>query len=160
MIYILCIIRWGFIMKVKFYEEVEDELLKFAVIISKSNGKWVFCKHKDRNTYECPGGHREPNENILDTAKRELIEETGAINFSISPICVYSVIGKNSVNKTGEETFGLLCYADIKSFQSELHSEIEKVELFDELPSEWTYPLIQPLLIKEYERRNRIKRIL
>lgn len=143
-------------MKVKFYEEVKDELLKFAVIISKSNGKWVFCKHKERSTYECPGGHREPDEAILDTAKRELIEETGAVNFSISPICVYSVTGKNRVNENGEETFGLLCYADIENFQAELHSEIEKVELFDELPSEWTYPLIQPLLIQEYERRNRI----
>lgn len=143
-------------MKVKFYEEVKDELLKFAVIISKSNGKWVFCKHKERSTYECPGGHREPDEAILDTAKRELIEETGAVNFSISPICVYSVTGKNRVNENGEETFGLLCYADIENFQAELHSEIEKVELFDELPSEWTYPLIQPLFIQEYERRNRI----
>lgn len=141
-------------MKIKFYEEVKDELLKFAVIISKSNGKWVFCKHRERNTYECPGGHREPNEAILDTAKRELIEETGAVKFSISPVCVYSVTGRNRVNESGEETFGLLCYADIESFQSELHSEIEKAELFDELPSEWTYPLIQPLLIKEYERRN------
>ena len=33
-------------LEVKFYEKVSDELLKFAVIISKTNGKWVFCKHK------------------------------------------------------------------------------------------------------------------
>lgn len=66
-------------MKVKFHETVDDKLLKFAVIISKHNGKWVFCKHKERNTYEIPGGHREPNEPILETAKRELSEETGAL---------------------------------------------------------------------------------
>ena len=35
---------------VKFYDEVDDSLLKFAVIITKTNGKWVFCKHKKRNT--------------------------------------------------------------------------------------------------------------
>jgi len=29
------------LMEVKFYDNVEDELLKFAVIISKSSGKWV-----------------------------------------------------------------------------------------------------------------------
>ena len=46
-------------MEVKFYDSITDELLKFAVIISKSNGKWVFCKHKERDTYEVPGGHRE-----------------------------------------------------------------------------------------------------
>lgn len=34
--------------EVKFYDTVNDELLKFAVIISQSNGKWVFCKHKKR----------------------------------------------------------------------------------------------------------------
>ena len=82
-------------MQVQFYEEIEDQLLKFAVIISKYQNKWVFCKHKLRDTFEIPGGHREENENILETAKRELYEETGAIDFKIKPICVYSVIGKN-----------------------------------------------------------------
>ena len=43
-------------MEVKFYDTVNDELLKFAVIISQSNGKWVFCKHKERDTYEMPAG--------------------------------------------------------------------------------------------------------
>lgn len=97
-------------MSVNFYEAVEDSLLKFAVIVAKTNGKWVFCKHKSRDTLEIPGGHREPNENIIDTAKRELIEENGAIDFDLKPICVYSVIEKD--NFDGEETFGLLCYAD------------------------------------------------
>lgn len=141
-------------MKVNFYEDVDDKLLKFAVIISKSQGKWVFCKHKERDTYEVPGGHREEGETILETAKRELQEETGAIDFSIRKICVYSVIGKNRVNESGEETYGMLYYADIKEFDKELHSEMEKVVLFDELPNEWTYPLIQPFLIKEFQRRT------
>ncbi len=141
-------------MEVKFYESIKDELLKFAVIISKYNGRWVFCKHKERDTYEVPGGHREQDENILDTAKRELNEETGALDFSIEPICVYSVTGKNRVNETGEETYGMLYFADIYSFDSALNSEMELVKLFDELPTEWTYPLIQPILIKEYLRRK------
>lgn len=33
---------------VKFYDSVDDRLLKFAVIISKLNGKWVFCKHNEK----------------------------------------------------------------------------------------------------------------
>ena len=140
-------------MEVKFYEDVDDKLLEFAVIISKSQGKWVFCKHKARDTYEVPGGHREENETILDTAKRELNEETGAIDFNIQKICVYSVTGKTRVNESGEESYGMLFYADIKEFEKEIHSEIEKIVLFDELPTEWTYPLIQPLLIKEFQRR-------
>ena len=55
-----------------------------------------------------PGGHREAGEDILETAKRELQEETGAIKFEIKPICVYLVIGKIRVNDTGEETFEVL----------------------------------------------------
>ena len=34
-------------MEVRFYETIDDELLKFAVIISRHSGKWVFCKHKE-----------------------------------------------------------------------------------------------------------------
>ena len=141
-------------MLVKFYDKIDDDLLKFAVIISKSNGKWVFCKHRDRDTYEVPGGHREAGELIEDAARRELKEETGALEFSLTLICVYSVTGKNRVNDTGEETYGMLYFADITEFEKELHSEMEKVVLLDELPDEWTYPLIQPLLIAEYERRK------
>ena len=140
--------------EVKFYDQVADELLKFAVIISKTNGKWVFCKHKERNTYEVPGGHREENETILETAKRELKEETGALDFSLSPICVYSVTGKNKVNETGEETYGMLFFADIKTFENELHSEMEKILITDTLVENWTYPLIQPKLIEEAKRRG------
>lgn len=61
-------------MTVKFYDEAEGSLLKFAVIVSKYNGKWVFCKHKQRETLEVPGGHREIGEKIGETAKRELYE--------------------------------------------------------------------------------------
>ena len=141
-------------MEIRFYDNVEDKLLKFAVIISKYNGKWVFCKHKERNTYEIPGGHREDGESVLECAERELTEETAALKFSITPICVYSVTGKNRVNSTGEETFGMLFFAEIFEFSNELNSEIELVRLFDSLPSEWTYPQIQPLLIKEYQKRS------
>lgn len=54
--------------EVNFYDNIDDKMLKFAVIISKTNGKWVFCKHKERDTLEVPGGHREKRETILETA--------------------------------------------------------------------------------------------
>ena len=41
-------------MIVKFYDQVEDEKLKFAVIAARAEGKWVFCKHKARTTLEMP----------------------------------------------------------------------------------------------------------
>lgn len=141
-------------MEVKFYNEANDALLKFAVIIAKYNGSWVFCKHKERDTYEIPGGHREEGETIAEAAKRKLYEETGAVDFSLEPICIYSVTGKNRVNETGDKTFGKLFFAEIITFEHQLHSEIEKIEFFENLPEKWTYPEIQPLLINEFLRRK------
>jgi len=93
------------------------------------------------------GGSQSP-----DRWLRELRNnQTGAIKFEIKPICVYSVTGKTRVNDTGEETFGLLCFAEITEFAKELHSEMVKVVLMDELPENWTYPLIQPKLIENKE---------
>ncbi len=141
-------------LEVKFYNNADDNLLKFAVIISKSNGKWVFCKHKERNTYEIPGGHREKGESILAAAKRELKEETGAVDFTIKPVCAYSVKGKTRVSENADdETFGMLFVANIFSFE-EIRSEIEKIILTDELVDNWTYPLIQPKLIQEAQKRG------
>ena len=140
--------------EVKFYDNIDDELLKFAVIISKTNGKWVFCKHKERDTYEVPGGHRESGEDILTAAKRELREETGAVDFDIKPVCVYSVKGKTRINENvDDESFGMLFIADIFSFE-ELHSEIESILITEHLVDNWTYPLIQPKLLEEAERRG------
>lgn len=140
--------------EVKFYDSVDDRLLRFAVIIAKTNGKWVFCKHRERDTFEVPGGHRECGETILETAKRELKEETGAVDFDIKPICVYSVKGKTRVNENiDEETFGMLYFADIFLFE-EIHSEIEKILITDKLVEKWTYPLIQPRLLEEARIRG------
>ena len=140
--------------KVRFHDCVEDSLLKFAVIIAKNNGKWIFCKHKERNTYEIPGGHREKGESIFDTAKRELQEETGAISFTINPICAYSVMEKGQGERDSEvETFGMLYYAEIFSFE-QLHSEIECILITEKIIDNWTYPQIQPKLLQEAINRG------
>ena len=93
-------------MKVKFFDLNADKPLKYAVICARYNGKWVFCKHKNRDTYEIPGGHREDGEDIEATAKRELWEETGRrISTSIpcasirSRITECSILRKFAVSK-------------------------------------------------------------
>ena len=140
-------------MEVIFLDHVEDELLKFAVIISFYHGKLVLCRHKDRDTYEIPGGHREADESILDCAKRELFEETGAIAFDIEPLCAYATIGKNRVNVSGDIIYGMLFVADIRRMDK-LEYEISEILFVDKLVDNLTYPDIQPLFIKEYNRRK------
>lgn len=142
-------------LEVNFHDTIDDELLTFAVIIAKTEGKWVFCKHRERDTYEVPGGRREPGETILETARRELWEETGAVDFNLRPVCVYSVKGKTKVNVTDDAvSYGMLYVADIFSLEEELHSEIEKILITDVTVDNWTYPLIQPKLIEEATRRG------
>ncbi|MBS1474094.1 MAG: NUDIX domain-containing protein [Massilimaliae sp.] len=138
-------------MKIRFYDCACDKKLKFAVIAAQYEGKWVLCRHCERDTYEVPGGHREPGETIEETAARELEEETGAVDYRIKPVCVYSVTGKNRVNASGEETFGKLFFAEVASFGRELQNEISEIACFDTLPEKPTYPLIQPYLISKAE---------
>ena len=47
-----------------------------------------------------------------------------------------------------EESFGMLFTADIRSFEQELHYEIEEILITDTLVENWTYPLIQPRLLE------------
>ncbi|GAA0106926.1 NUDIX domain-containing protein [Paraclostridium sordellii] len=135
---------------VKFFkwDEIDDNDLLFAVIVSRFQGKWILAKHKDRETWEIPGGHREKGEDINITAARELQEETGAKEFRLIPICIYSVIKEESDNtKHPTSTFGGLYFAEVVELGDLPNLEIEKIQLFDKLPSELTYPEIQPCLL-------------
>lgn len=134
--------------KVEFHQLNYTNDLKYAVIMAVHKGKFVFVRHKERDTLEIPGGHHEAGETIFETARRELWEETGALEFDIEPICIYSV-----------DDFGMLFYADIKKFGGMPESEIAQVILLDEYPDNWTYPHIQPFLADKAQEflRSRTK---
>lgn len=139
-------------------DEIRDESFKYAVIAARYEDKWVFCRHKERNTWEIPGGHLEPGEKIEETARRELAEETGARETELWPAAAYGVVRESG------ESFGMLFFARIHS-KGDLpqDSEIGEIRLFDEMPGKLTYPEIQPHLYnailrwlneKEQEGRN------
>lgn len=116
---------------IKFYdlESSEKQELTRVVCVAKYQGKWVLCKHKNRDTWELPGGHIEKGEEWLDAAKREMFEETGATKINFKPICLYSI-----------SSYGMLCFAEIVSLEKIPEEfEIEKIEFFDDLPNNLTY---------------------
>ena len=130
-------------------EKLEDcqKPLQYAVITAKYRGRWVLCQHKQRNTWEVPGGHIEPGETPAQAAHRELFEESGAEEYQLYPIGVYGV------SKDGQEDFGALFFADISTFSTLPEQfEMRRVEYFDALPENLTYPQIQPFLVEMVEK--------
>ncbi|AUJ86474.1 NUDIX domain-containing protein [Enterococcus sp. PF-2] len=130
-------------------EKIAEEQLVFAVIISKYQEKFVYVKHKERDTLEIPGGKRELGESITECAARELKEETGAKHFTLEPLFIYGV------EKDGETDYGLVFEAQITELEDELTSEIEAIYVRVKPPVSWTYPTIQPLLLAEYVKRTK-----
>ena len=122
-------------------EDIPDDRLIFSVIAAKYNGSWIFCRHKRRTTWEIPGGHREAGETVLDCARRELHEETGAQSYKLTPICVYSAESEHGIG------YGMYYYADVKELgEIPPEFEIAEIRLYDTVPQNLTYPEIQGAL--------------
>lgn len=68
------------------------------------------------------------------------------MKYTLHPICIYAVTGKNRVNPIGDETFGMLYYAEISELGKLPDSEMDCIYLMETLPENWTYPDIQPVL--------------
>jgi len=134
---------------------VNYEELKFAVIVSKFNDKFLYVRHKERDTWEVPGGHRELNEDIDDTAVRELKEETGAVKFNIKPICDY-LCDYSAERETDDKSYGRLYYSEIEELGELPNLEIGEIALFEDMPEALTYPQIQPILLNEVVKRIKL----
>lgn len=118
-------------LNVKFYDlnSVNESEFTRVICVSLYKDKWVFSKHKDRDTWEIPGGHIDEGENWLKAAKRELYEETGATDVIIEPVCIYLI-----------SKYGILCFAELKEIKELPDFEIKEIGFFDNIPENATYP--------------------
>lgn len=111
-----------------------DEI-EFVVIYTNYQGKWVYCWHKRRESFEHPGGHVEPGETPMLAAKRELYEETGITDCRLTPLRDYEFIWPDGKGKNNGREF----YAEVYSLGSLPESEMSRIELFDFVPENYTY---------------------
>ena len=119
---------------------------KYVVIFARYRGKWLFARHRERHTWECAGGHIEPGETPLEAARRELWEETGALDFDISPVCDYWA--GEDIPKTGGAC-GQVFFAQVRGLGPLPESEMAETGLFDALPEQLTYPeILQKLFLR------------
>ena len=129
--------------EVRFFSPSHDPGIKltYAVIAARYAGIWIFVRHHKRTTLEIPGGHIEKGETAGEAAGRELMEETGAVDFQIECVSTYSVL------KNGKTGFGRLYLAEIYRLGPVPDtSEIAEVKMMDSLPENLTHPDIQPHL--------------
>ncbi|WP_042199390.1 NUDIX hydrolase [Paenibacillus camerounensis] len=133
-------------MKVTIHTDAVEEVvsLEYVVIAVRQDDQWVLARHKERSTWEFAGGHIDSGESADAAAARELYEETGAEEFSIMPVCIYSVaIGGVP------ESYGKFYLADVIRFGQIPQYEMAEIRRFTDLPEELTYPLIVPVLWAE-----------
>lgn len=110
----------------------------FADVFAQYHDKWIFCKHKQRSTWEAPGGHIEVGETPLEAAKRELFEERGATSFDLIPLCDYWITGE--YNGMAIDANGQVYYANVHALGEIPPSEMETICLLTALPDNLTYP--------------------
>lgn len=116
--------------------------IEFVTIFARYEGQWIYCWHRYRKSYERPGGHVEANENALTAAKRELYEETGITDCNIIPLWDYEYIWENGEGRNNGRVF----YAEVLSLGLLPESEMERIELFDTVPENYTYNREKELL--------------
>ena len=124
-----------------------DELggYSFVVIICRYQDKWLYCRLKDSDAFCNAGGRIEPGETPFEAAKRELYEETGAIEYDITPVFDYSV------ESSAGYTTGQVYLAHIHELGELPEFEMAEVRLFEALPDKMRFPEIQPVLYKRMQ---------
>ncbi len=126
--------------------DVPESQLRFSVLAARYEGQWLFCRHRERQSWEQPGGHREAGESTMEAAARELHEETGAVDFSLQYLGVYGLEGEKGTN------YGSLWLAEVKALGPLPEaSEMAEVGLFDRPPEAQTYPELLEELLRRAE---------
>jgi len=128
----------------KIYDVGSLKQYKYVVILSEYENKILLSRHKRRTTWETQGGHIEFGEQPIEAAKRELYEESGAIDYDLEPLCDYWAGEEGTDNWAN----GMVFHAVIRKLADIPESEMAETKQFDDLPQNLTYPQITPVLFQ------------
>jgi 8-oxo-dGTP diphosphatase len=123
-------------------ETIEAQKLKYVVMGARYLEKWIFVRHRNRDTWEMVSGHIEPGETADQAAHRELSEEAGVVRSSLKLLCDYEV----EVN--GLKECGRFYGVEVHELDPQLEHEIEELVLADSLPDALTYPEVHAHLFQ------------
>ena len=111
---------------------------KYVVVVAFAGSRLVLCRHRDRSTWETPGGHIEPGESPREAAVRELYEEAG-----IEPGRL-SVAGDYRVGTITGQVF----VAEVGRRHALPAFEMAETRDVADLPENLTYPDIAQVLVQ------------
>src|SRR5699024_1147895 len=107
---------------------------KYVVVLSEYEGRHVLVRQHHCTTWEAPGGKIDGGETPLEAARRELYEETGALEADLTPLVDYTASDDSS------SANGVVFLAIIHSLGDLPAYEMAELRTFDEIPTNLTYP--------------------
>ena len=121
-----------------------------SVIVEDGAGRILLQLRKDNHCWGYAGGSVELGEQVEETAKRELLEETGLIANNLKLFGVFSGEDLHYVYPNGDEVYNVDIVYICNDYSGELlqqNSEVEKLEFFevDKIPENLSKPIIKPL---------------
>lgn len=142
---------------VEFYNKKQKDILVwFTNIVCLYQWKWVLVRGKWKTTWELPWWHIEKWETSLEAAKRELQEETWIIGVKLSFLC------SRKLHKLDKEIsyYWNVYITNALELGQLPESEIEEVNLFEEIPKNLTYPFIQVDILNKAKEFLKINKML
>jgi 8-oxo-dGTP pyrophosphatase MutT (NUDIX family) len=74
-------------------DSLESLRLNYVVMAARYLDQWIFVRHRERSSWELVSGHIEAGESPGQAALRELSEEAGVVETTLTALCDYEVGG-------------------------------------------------------------------